>query len=878
MALHISGSVPHAPPVIGIGSAQDSMPGEASLVDEAASSVLSSSGTDNPTKTPSLKDRVRHIFCVIGRTLRIVWMAISALVCYIASRFAAGCVDLARTLFLCKKRRSCNGMVMTDHSVKKSRERYELNKGVMTDIAARHDSPQARRQAEFLSANFMGKVAPTQMHLLNKAIPGVESQFQMGSQCQYHYHRYGFVDNPEIGQKVNKRTFALAKESPFIPTDTIAFTQLYPLAFYVTDELTFPVDTLAEHFTQHDKSPLSSKLEKPLMFDLTDRMGYLMGKATEAEAKEEFKRIKAEVDRELYQAARELAERYPKYSRRRIRKWLKNSSVFICRVQDEDTRLCGIKALPIYKKMSKGRYVKAYPSLTEFISNTGLFIGAVNLRRHLWAEPLKTGETRLQPDSKGEYSPLPKYYNTPAEFLRSSGLSTRGLLTSRLGFDDEAKPHFQALGKGTVALLQGLMEVITEDQWADLCDDEFRNEVVQSSLFSIIAELSTARMHMRDNNFDAFSQSIEITHAYLANLLEMIHPFDERDYGENYRRMIGAIPGIDQAYIKPGLCKTGMNAFTAITSAIAQTKERPVRAYGKGFYFEQAGVIGYDNSLESILDDDSVEQVDLYACQFFPNVEIGSDFTHYEKGKVADEIHLILEKKPKTEHLTVAVDCTIDYVHSESMRELLTEFKDEIEDGRLNFVFFRSGQKLDQFGMDTYYGAPFVQVNNGGDYWMPFNNIHEEEAFRTDPLSVQWFSLAFTSASLYLDKYRELIFENARKITDAVPERLKPADDLSSQTVRVNTFSDDMLPSFIDIKISGPMHGVRAKWLLARFYEKFQREGHAINTRASFGFIQPNFVIIQINEVPDSTTIRLNPGINPEENQLIVDLISELNG
>jgi hypothetical protein len=41
--------------------------------------------------------------------------------------------------------------------------------------------------------------------------------------------------------------------------------------------------------------------------------------------------------------------------------------------------------------------------------------------------------------------------------------------------------------------------------------------------------------------------------------------------------------------------------------------------------------------------------------------------------------------------MTVAIDCTIDKYHSENVKELLQAFEKEVKEGKLNFVFFRSG-------------------------------------------------------------------------------------------------------------------------------------------------------------------------------------------
>lgn len=835
-------------------------------VESVALNVLTQPDVGNREEM-SLADRFIHRIChATWYTIRITYMAISAILNYIAVRFWSGSEVLARRVFHSKKREHRDNKFVAPANTA-----YSENTAKMKNISLNAKDAAQLRQAEFLKQNYLGKVAPTHMDILNKVVPEAEKQYQVGKKYQYQYHRYGFVDKPDIAQAQNNRYFALADVSPLIPTDTIEFTHLYSLSFQPVEGTNFPYATLKQHFDAHPKKALSKPLQRPLMFDLTDQFTGMMDIHNEAQAKAQLKSLKRSFSYNIDQTVELLHDGNPHYSKSQIRKWMKDSCVFISRVKEPETGISGIKVLPIFKSMTGGNYVKAYPSLVEFISNTGIFISAVNLRRQIWVKPFNQDDVQsAKPLVDPSQIEEDEYFQNTKQILESNIISR--CLKS---FQAPERPHFDTLGMGTLALFSGLLNEISP-MWDDIHQDPFKASIVQASLTTIIIKLLEASKNADENQFDSFALNIELVHAEFASVLEVTRPFSRKHYNENYRRMLGAIPGIDAKYVQPGLCKTGVNAFAGINAAIARSIDQPVRAYGKGFYFEQAGFIGYDHTLESILDDDTVEKVDLYACQFNSNIEIDSDFTHYEGGKVEQDIRAILEKKPKTDHLTVAVDCTIDFINSNRMKDLLYSFRSEVAEGRLNFVFFRSGQKLDQFGMDSYYGAPFVQVNNGEAHWDAFKNIHTEDVYQTDPLSLQWFSLAFTYATPYLEKYRELIFENARSILDQLPAQIKPAKNLKDQKIRVNSVADDFLPSFIDIKVSGPMHELRAKWILAFFYERFHEAKRAINSRASFGFIQPNFIIIQINEVPDTTTIRLSPGIDPTENALISKLIEEI--
>lgn len=127
-------------------------------------------------------------------------------------------------------------------------------------------------------------------------------------------------------------------------------------------------------------------------------------------------------------------------------------------------------------------------------------------------------------------------------------------------------------------------------------------------------------------------------------------------------------------------------------------------------------------------------------------------------GNVKEDIKRLLAEKPLTERLTVALDVTIDEVNSPHIQELLEEYCNDIKDGKLNFVFFESGQKFDMLGVDHFYGGVFWMVNNGGEQWRAFDKLKTSPAHETDPFTNQWFCLSNQCAAAQLDAYRTQIF------------------------------------------------------------------------------------------------------------------------
>ena len=94
--------------------------------------------------------------------------------------------------------------------------------------------------------------------------------------------------------------------------------------------------------------------------------------------------------------------------------------------------------------------------------------------------------------------------------------------------------------------------------------------------------------------------------------------------------------------------------------------------------------------------------------------------------------------------------------------------------------------------------------------------------------------------------------------------------------IRVNSAAEDMDACFIDIKILGPFHKLRSLELLGLFYQKILSKGIKMHTRATFGLYHPNALVITINEIEGSSSIRLHPGLNPEEKTAFVEYLQEL--
>ncbi len=397
--------------------------------------------------------------------------------------------------------------------------------------------------------------------------------------------------------------------------------------------------------------------------------------------------------------------------------------------------------------------------------------------------------------------------------------------------------------------------------------------ILQQSLFREMQHLAAAENNTGD--FTKFAGAIELAQSEIATILALTSPFKEGDFQKIYQAQLDIVPKQFKDNVKAGVAKSAMNTFAGVNAAVQQMSPSLERVHGAGAYFEEISFLGENKTTREVLDNPDVSSVDLYVGEFHHNINIHIDTDSYKAGAVKDEIRQILDQKKGTKHLTVAVDVTIDFVNSPKAKELLEEFSEEIEDGMLNFVFFRSGQKFDMFGMDNYYGGPFWMVNNGGEQWKGFDQLTTSDTHKTDPLSMQWFCLANKYAPQALDDYRGQIFNNARNIIKDIPADFTKGGEIAKQ-VRVSTVDDDMEASFIDIKVLHPKCGAVVGKMKQRLAQRFADAGVKMHERSSFGFYHANWnVIPAYHDDEGLRNVRINPGLNPEENQIILDFIKE---
>lgn len=509
--------------------------------------------------------------------------------------------------------------------------------------------------------------------------------------------------------------------------------------------------------------------------------------------------------------------------------------------------------------------------LHVFLTSTGTRIGAVNARRQIPTLLPFFEFYNLDNASDVQYQPSGMnvlIFPKREDFVRTEVF--RKLKT----YTDPNNPSFAILGLATANLIEGLLQDISPEKWDLLNRDLDSRMILQQTLFRLQSHLANA-VHHRDD-FVLFTQSLELAHCEIAALLTLACPYEKSTFPTifcEWVRTTAMVPPEFRTFVTAGLCKTAMNAFAGICWASHEMNPGCQVVTGDNPYFEEGeGAFPGTCPMKKAMGDP--RKVGLYVGQFYRNIQHTMTWENYPADRVIEDVEELLRSGKAAEHMTVAIDVTIDYSDSVKVHRLLERFSQEIREGRLNFVFFRSGQKFDMLGMDNYYGAPFWCVNNGKPGWNVFAELSKREAFQTDDLTNQWFCLLWRRAPHAVDAYKHQYFLNADALSDAVPPEIRPRGKYASM-LRINTFDRGVIHPFIDIKLF-PKSGLMRIGLKIMFLEKAASHNTRATMRGSFGFYNPNFISIPSLNDHEYTSMRINPGLNPKDNEFIIEFFHDL--
>ncbi len=532
-----------------------------------------------------------------------------------------------------------------------------------------------------------------------------------------------------------------------------------------------------------------------------------------------------------------------------------NPKKLLCIQRLQQEEIGGIRLLPLETSSPK-RIERHYRSLLKWISHFGLTANRIELDRLPLSSP-----TSMQSYSE---TPLP---------------SKDAFVSYLTSFEQNWKskhPQKTLMLQGTLQTFKGLFARLSEDNWQEIISSPTKSQVVGHTFVKIKEQLELLAANREVLFFDTTSH-LEELHAHLSALLEIFSPFISEDFPNIYRNALTNIPTNLKSLTSGAVHASGMTSVAGILKAMERTLGKAPRVlYGENTYFECIMLAQRFSNATSILEatEKDWEHVDLIFAQFNPALKrIDLPPTEYHVEQIAETLHKSLKAREKP--LTLAIDCTLDYIDSLRVGKVLEEFKEEIEAGRLNVVCYRSGIKFDLFGMDNYSGAPFYMIHNQDPQWSFFDALLTDPALQTDRLSLNWFCLAYQSAAPQLELYRKQIFDNTRALLNKVPSRLFNPNS----NYRIVFVEQDADVAFLDIKISGLFHQMKGAMLVGgNLYMKCMEAGHPIFYRPSLGFYHPNFTMLFSEE---NTTIRLTLGIDPAQVDVLTrcfEMIDTLNG
>lgn len=819
-------------------------------------------------------------------------------------------------------------------SIPKTHSEWYLNLALLMDTYQQFggEDPELKKKIEFLAINYLAKAAQFGIEPLQidpKIKTQMEEMFQLGIFDDDGYIRECIVFDPLIMPSVKKSITKTSKgmliEPKLFLTDTTKYEQLLPLRFKVmkgpqleTKPQTKPqvkdywrawsdeLYNIFENISQK-KERLKEFLPAPIMIDLTPFLGNLAVTNGDLKKEQSFAseflsiqfyleqivefvadRLQKKLSGELKSAYQDVdllddgivLEKNPPIhvDKGDLKVWIRSNLIFINRFTINEVDVIEIvhpfNRPSFFESLSfKGGINHAQSAshrgeklFRNFLNKVGIKLGGINGRKKV-SNFLSLKQIVSQKNKQMvEYAVPGKnvlYFKEKHSFLETD-LFQRcwDKMHSDELYSGEGE-EFSILGKSTLNLIDGLFSEISDDKWKELNSEPGDRQLVQTSMVRMHQHLAQAVMA---DDFTEFSQSIELIHAEISTLLYLFSPFDTNAYEsickENLTKS-GMIP--KNCKVRAGIARTAVNIAAGIAAETLRVDPHRIAGTTPDSYFEYS--FSVEESMPDILKNPDVSQVDLLMTEFNHNMNIRKDFKHYTAIDVTKEIEQILKAKPDTKRLNVLIDSTIDLFYSTNISNLFEHFASEIQSGRLNFIISQSGQKYSMFGMDSYYGAPFYIVNNGEEYWNKiFDPLFESETYSTDSFSKQWFCLAAKYASLDNDDYRKKIFKNTRLILDKVPPSLYEDD----KPIRVSRVDDKMDCGFIDIKILGKDPEETTKEIKKLFYKKFADRKSKAHNKGSFGFYHPNLNII------GDFNVRINPGLNPEDNKIILELLDDL--
>ncbi len=805
-------------------------------------------------------------------------------------------------------------------AVDSSHFEWHLNWGLLRGIYQRTQDAVLKKRLSFLILNYLAKAAPVrfdELSLETSLEQKLDQMFQHGllePSIGVVYNRESPVFDIYLRESINK-SLAVASGNQFHVAGTKHIEPLLDLWFslvYSSDTEDKRIAKWAEQITCHfhaylnatHEHPLDQYIEPLLVFDLTSLLENFIYTEGDREKNQKFQEELEKISTQLNEAIQLVATQYATTptERERLTVYLRSNSACICRCELKNIGILKILPVfydPLYFQLSsqtsilsdvlspipdqKDAYARQLLDINlsrirakfeNFMSGTGIRLGSVEGRQVLFEFMDLEHLIDLNEHQTVRYDafvgPNAILYPTQLALTETRVFKQLEDKCTQKQLQEE-HPYLQALGQSTLQLIHGLLSKIEDQKWKELHAHPDTCQLVQTTLARLLIHLGNANSHLRD--FAQFTQNIELVHYDLAALITLFSPFTTQDFNTIHLNQLKIIPDELKPHAKAGLTRSSMNALAGVQVALKQLFTHPKFIYQKEAHFEIAGAMEErDYTLQAALNS-SVSQFHLYVADFNHNIQLDPDHEEYQVSDVIGEIKALLATKQEIKHLTIALDCTIDYVQSEKVQNLLNHFAKDILQERLSFVLFSSGLKFYLLGMDNYYGAPVTVITRQTQLMEAYQTLFTHEAYQTDLLSHQWFCLVTQFAPEALDVYRHLIFNHTRQILAQVPASLKPG---RNPFIKVCSVKEGMDPCFIDIKIKENkiFNTHDLKQLL---FQKFADHQAKIHMRGGYGYYHPNVSFFPfLPKRYAGETIRIAPGLCPKETQLIINCLQDI--
>lgn len=719
-------------------------------------------------------------------------------------------------------------ILKTPRSSQAPYQSWLLNKMLLSQIHA--DSSDEKELLQFLQKRWLAKSSGFHSWLIDWVFPCFNISFQVHPETGDYYAR---IPVSHLSETYKKRMLAWKERLPQPMDFPLILTRPYQLQDYL------PACIVVKKEERHEESVnrCLAKLQETGGQVFIDLTAVLPGDREEpTKWKESWKNFQTS----FVQAWKGLSLNL-------------NNLLFVQRMDQEG--IGGIRLLPLDTSTAQERHLQEQ-FLLEWVSRFGLSVNRVELDHGLEQTSSFTGELSLPPLS-------PSGKREFASYLSSIDENS---------FADH--PQKRLMLKATIKLLQGLLNSIWKKDWQSVAASTTKSTLVQLSFSKIQKELALLQKEGEKLSFFDFASRIELIHADLTALLEIFSPFEQKDFAPIYERLLSNVPRSLKPFSSYALHSSGMTSLAGIFKAVEKTLGKsPRMLFGENTYYEcinTALACANASPVQEATDED-YKEVDLLLAQFNPVLKrIDKEPTKYQLENVRDTLHRCFNTD-RVKPLTVAIDCTIDFIQSPHIQKLLSEFESEIKKGELNIICFRSGLKYDLFGMDNYCGAPFFMIHNKDAKWNSFEPLVYDPLLQTDRLSANWFCLAYKHTGHELDLYRRQIFENTRALLSKLSGKLVQKENSSYFIVPIDKEAE---AGFIDIKIAGPLHFERGcAFVTGSLFMKCLTAGHPIFCRSSLGFYHPNFTILEAEKY---STVRLTLGLDPSEVDLIADCFERI--